>query len=296
LVLSVSPLLGRTTRGVTLHDVQFAESWILFLAVGQLSWQIATVQHALASGQVTGLAGSFPGTTGLERLSDDFLGDPWILGEELAKLFVDHALDKALDLGVSQLALGLSLELWIRMLDREHHNDSFSGVIAGDVRVLGLEQVLRLSVHIDGPSQRSLEPGDVGTPLDGVDVVGKTQQLLLVGSGPLQSQVHLDSVLFASDSDGLLVDHSLVGCQVLHKSTQAALVVKLLGLVVALIHQGDAHAGVQKCHLPHTLGENLHLEGVNLKDGAVGMEADAGSPFIGVPHALEIHLGNTAGV
>mgnify|MGYP003847272997 CR=1 FL=1 len=53
---TVSTLLSRPARGVTLNQVYFAFCWIAFLTIGQFSGQGGNIEHALAAGKIAGLA------------------------------------------------------------------------------------------------------------------------------------------------------------------------------------------------------------------------------------------------
>ena len=74
LVFAVAALLGRTARGVALHEVQLGQRRILLLAIRQFSRQPGDVQGALAAGHLPRLARRFPGPGRVQHLADDGLG------------------------------------------------------------------------------------------------------------------------------------------------------------------------------------------------------------------------------
>ena len=81
-------------------------------------------------------------------LIDDGLGLCRVGIEPVIDVLVDRALDKALDLGIAQLGLGLALELRITHLDGNDGRQAFAAVIAGEVAVLFLEELMLLGVAV----------------------------------------------------------------------------------------------------------------------------------------------------
>src|SRR5690606_32530224 len=69
----VAALLGRTARGVTLHNEQLALAGVGALAVGERTGHGAGLQQRLAAGQLARLGGGHPGPGGRGRLADDDL-------------------------------------------------------------------------------------------------------------------------------------------------------------------------------------------------------------------------------
>ena len=98
-------------------------------------------------------------------------------------------LDEALDLGVAELGLGLALELRLAELDRDDGGEALAHVVAGEVLVLVLEQVLLAGEVVDQLGQRRPEPLLVGAALVGVDRVGVGVDRLAVGGRPLHRQL-----------------------------------------------------------------------------------------------------------
>ena len=73
------------------------------------------------------------------------LRDRRILIEVSHQPFVDDRGDDAVDLGVDELHLGLRFEARIRQLDAEHADQAFAHVVAGDRRILVLQQIVRFA-------------------------------------------------------------------------------------------------------------------------------------------------------
>src|SRR5687768_18409886 len=103
-----------------------------------------------------------------------------MLFQVAAQVLVHHLLDDALDLGVAQLGLGLALELGLLDLDMEHAGETLADVLAGQGEVFLLEIVPLLGGLVDGPGQRRLEPGEMGPPFVGIDVVDEGEGVLVV--------------------------------------------------------------------------------------------------------------------
>src|SRR5207244_12040948 len=91
-----------------------------------------------------------------DRLPDADLGDLRRFQEELGEFLVHDGLDDPLDLGVSELHLGLSLEL--RLGDRETENrcQSLASVVALYALSV-LRALLVLRVLDDGPPEPGFE-------------------------------------------------------------------------------------------------------------------------------------------
>src|SRR6185436_11500015 len=129
---TIASLLGRPPCRLALDDVQLAQGRIPLLAIRELSWKGAAVQGALAAHQIARLPGRLAGPCGIDRLADDAAGHRGVFLEIGAEPVVENRLDDALDLGVSQLGLGLPLELRVRNLDADDAGEPFADVFAGD--------------------------------------------------------------------------------------------------------------------------------------------------------------------
>src|SRR5437868_2544190 len=104
---AVASLLGSATGRFALDQEELATLGLTLGAVGELAGQASTIERAFAAGEVAGLARSFAGASGVDRLVYDLAGDGGVLLEERAQLFVDECLHDAGDVGV-QLALSLA--------------------------------------------------------------------------------------------------------------------------------------------------------------------------------------------
>ena len=68
----------------------------------------------------------------------------------------------------------------------------------------------------------------------------------------------------------------------------------LAHLVLALVAQGDADAGVQKGCLAHALEEHFVVILGGLKDLGVGLEADGRAALVGAGHRVDLFHGLAA--
>src|SRR6478609_573085 len=147
--LRVAAALGGTAGRVTLHDVDLAPLRVLRGAVGQLAGHAEGFQRALAAGVVPGLPGGHARLGCGDRLADDVPGGTGVALEPVAQAVGDNALDKALDLGVAELGLGLALELRFGELHGNDCRQALADVVPGEVVFLFLDDVLLPRIAVD---------------------------------------------------------------------------------------------------------------------------------------------------
>src|SRR5207245_10681499 len=99
-------------------------------AVGGLRRKQAGRAPALAAHPRARLAGRVASARGAERLRDDDARHARVLVEERTGRVVDHALDDALDLGITRLGLGLALELRVLHLHVQDAVQPLAHVVA----------------------------------------------------------------------------------------------------------------------------------------------------------------------
>ena len=88
-----------------------------------------------------------------------------------AEHLVDDALHRALDFGIAELGLCLTLELRLVDLDRQDGRQSFANVVPAERKVVLFQRLALAGVRVDGARQRRLEAGEVRPALMRVDVV-----------------------------------------------------------------------------------------------------------------------------
>ena len=119
------------------------------------------------------------------------------------------------------------------------------------------------------------------------NVVGIAVHALLVGIVPLQCDLDRRRALLRAEPEDRLVHGRARSIQMRHESLQAAVVLKHIGFVLALIDEFDAHAGVQERELAQPLGQRVVVELNVREDLGRGLEADRGAAFDGVAHDCE---------
>ena len=117
LEVSVASLLGRAAGGVSLDEEQLADSSVLRRAVGQLSGQPAAREGRLTLHHLARLACRLTSGGREDHLVDDCFGLFRVLLQVVAERLAYSHVDSAHHLVVSELRLGLPLELWLGYLD-----------------------------------------------------------------------------------------------------------------------------------------------------------------------------------
>ena len=235
--VSATAVLGRTACRVALYDKELGQLGIAHRAVSELTGQGRRLEQALAAGRLARLAGGVARFAGLLRLLDDLTSGLGMLLEVIGKA-VGHDLERErAHIGAAELGLGLALKLRIGQLDRDNGRKALAHVVAGQVGVFFLEQVLLARVIVDHTGERGAEALKVHAALGSVDVVGKRHDVLAVAAIPLQGNLDLAHlghrrvrVRLALDVDGLLkgLGDVLALVEELDEVDDATLVAKLL--------------------------------------------------------------------
>ena len=132
----VTTLNSRTTRRVTLHQVNLRDRRILRGAVLELTGHGAGLQQALTAGRLTCLTGCNTRLSGGDCAANNILRHRGVTAEPVAEVIVHLTLGEGLRLRVTQLGLGLTLELRLRNLNRNDRGQALTYVFAGEVIVL----------------------------------------------------------------------------------------------------------------------------------------------------------------
>ena len=80
-----------------------------------------TIERALATGKIAGLASRLTRARSFDGLVDDLASDGWVLLEVRAQTFVQEGSDNTCDIGI-QFAFGLTFELRLRQLHADHRD------------------------------------------------------------------------------------------------------------------------------------------------------------------------------
>ena len=110
-----------------------------------------------------------------------------------------------------------------------------------------------------------------------VDVVGEREDQLRVAVVPLQRDLGVDAVLVALHEDRLVVDERLVLVQVLDERDDAAFVLKLVALAVALVVDRDEDAAVEERELAKALRQRVEAVFDRFENLRVWLERDFGA-------------------
>ena len=311
LSVRVATLNSRTTRRVTLHQVNLRDRRVLRGAVLELTGHGAGLQQALTAGRLACLTGCNTRLSGGDRAAHDILRHRGVTTEPVAEVIVHLTLGEGLSLRVTQLGLGLTLELRLRNLNRNHRGQALTHVFTGEVIVLIAQQLVLTRVTVHQRGQSGTETLFVSTALVGVNRVRVRVDGFLVGAGPLHRhfQAHIALSVFGFEGDNLLVHDGLRACvEEVYVVEQAVVVTVgdsretlsvrvhavedvflLLTLfsnlvtdeLLALIGQGDSQALVQERHLLETGAQSLKVELDGLENLWVRVESLDSAGLIG---------------
>ena len=230
--------------------------------------------------------------------------------EPVAELVGHDALHEGLRFGVAELGLGLAFELRVGELDGHDGGQAFAHVVAGQVLVLVLEDVLLAGVTVDQRGQRGAEAFLMGAAFGGGDGVGEGVHGFGIRGGPLHGDfrgdadlqvlgLEVDDVRF--DRGGLAGLHQVVdvvldavvvlvgdGLELVFGFGFLAgnLVAGLVGL--AQVGQGDLQALVQERHLLEAVAQDLEIVGGGFEDLAVGPEGHGSAGGFAFLHRLAL--------
>ncbi len=197
-----------------------------------------------------------------------------------------------------QLVLGLAAELGLGHLHAQHAAQAFAHVVAGDLDLGLLGELVFFDVLVDDARHRGAQAGQVGAAVALRDVVGEAEHLFVVAAVPLHGHFHADVGALVAGAVAHGVEH--VGVQrglalvdEVHKALDAAGAGKVVFLAGALVFQADAHAVVQEREFAQALGQDFVVEIVVLfEDVGVGQEVHLGAALLGWPgnlHRRNLH-------
>ena len=301
---AIAALFGGAAGGVALDEVEFGDLGIAFGAVGELAGETAAGEGALANG-FAGFAGGLAGASGVEGFIDDAFADGGVGLEVLGEAFVAQRADDAFDLGGEEFDLGLGFELGVGVFDRDDGGEAFADVIAGDLGVLVLEEVVALGESVDGAGERAAEAGEVGAAIRVMDGVGVAEDLVVVGVVVLEDDLDVDldgffiegGCHFFMDTNRDGVKGLLALVELFHELDDAVLVEESLGGGDgwALVGETDFEAAVEEGEFAETLGDGGGDEDGGLfKDLGVGLEGDEGAGAGGLADDVEFFDGLAA--
>ena len=114
LELAVAPLLGAATSRVALHNVDFAQCGVFFLAVCQFAGQAKAIKHTFAARHFAGFAGGFAGAGGINDFAAEDFCVGWFFFQIIGERFGNDVFHWGAHFAAHQLVFGLAAEfgLW----------------------------------------------------------------------------------------------------------------------------------------------------------------------------------------
>jgi len=133
--------------------------------------------------------------------------------QESQEAFAEDGFDIAFHFRVAELALGLAFKLRVRQLDADDCRQAFAHVIAAQILLFFLEQVLGTGVVIQSAGKGRTETGNMSAAFRVVDIIGESQKGFIVFIVILQSDFHFATVDFLVDVEDVIVLDVLVAMQ-----------------------------------------------------------------------------------
>ena len=202
------------------------------------------------------------------------------------------------DLRVAELRLRLSLELRLSHLDANHCCKAFAEVFGGnlDLRLLNLLGDLRvvIGVLLQGTCEGCTETSQVGSTLDGVDVIYIGMDIFRVVGVVHHGHLDGDALLLGLQVDDIVDKMGTMTIHIAHELLQSVLGMEHLRLthftllIRTQVTEGDGDAGIQIGQLTHTTGDDVVLIFGGGEDGAVGPELLAGTCLVGIANDLHV--------
>ena len=209
-------------------------------------------------------------------------------------MLVYHGLHNALDLAVSELGLGLSLELWVEQLHVDHRGEALTYIVA-DEGYLVLDARHSFDEIVYGAGKARFKPDEMRSALDGVYVVDKGEDIFVKSHVVLNGYLHLYVIALFLKVDGFPVKRGFGPVYIFDKGFDAAVELKGVFLfipAVPAVLDDDADSLVQECEFPEPLGEYVEVELDALEHALVWLERDLGAAFLAASLFFHLKLRN----
>ncbi len=216
-----------------------------------------------------------------------------MLQEEIFETGGHGGLDHALDLGGDQFVLGLGGELGIGQLHRQNGREALAGVIAGGGDFLFLRRQLLFDVVVERAGERRAVAREMGAAVLLRNVVGVAEHAFLIGIVPLHRHFDLGVAIAVLEPQHGGVHRRLAAIQVGDEGLETTLVLEYFALLVALVHQFNAHPGIQEGQLAQTLGQGVVIERDIRENLRAGLEAQRRAPLRRIAHCHQRGLGHS---
>ena len=189
LITGISSQLCGTTRRISLDDVKLGKGIVLIVAVGKLSGEGSAVHGGLSSCGLTGFLCSLSCLLGVYSLIENKSCLLGIFFQIAHKFFGNDIFNKGANLGISQSALCLSLKLAVGELNGNDSGKTLSYIVADKLIGIVLYKIELLAVLVYYLGKCVLETCFMSTAVNGVDIVCKGTDILVVGIIPLESDL-----------------------------------------------------------------------------------------------------------
>jgi len=123
----------------------------------------------------------------------------------------------------------------------------------------------------------------VGTTFVGIDIVGKSEDLLIVRVVVLDRRLDPDVLPLTRNVDDFRMEGFLVLVQVFDEGDQPALVAVASLLGNSIIGKVDPYPAIQKCEFPHALREDLKTDFGLSKNERIRFEDHSSTTTRGLP-------------
>src|SRR3984957_8786718 len=266
--------------GFALDNEKFTARGVAFLAIGELAGKPAGIHGGLAAG---GLGGFQPGIARAGRF-DAFADDSARYGgmfvEPFAKFFVNELLDVTLNVAI-ELAFGLPFKLRLRQTHADDRDEAFTHIIAidGDFVFLLLEHAGGGGEIVDRARKRRAEPGKMRAAVDGIDGVGKGENIFAVGVVVLQGDFDFYRAAFPFNVDGRIVQRGFSAIKMLDEFGDAPGKAEFGAFFAALIGQRNFQAFVEKGQLAKTLRQSIETIDRLVENSGIGVESNFCASF-----------------
>ena len=133
---------------------------------------------------------------------------------------------------------------------------------------------------IEAAGQRGPEAGQVRAAVFLRDIIGKTEDVFLVGIVPLHGQLDAGMLFIRLNINHGLMQRGLVAVQMPDKGADTALVFKRVRLAATLIQQFDPNTGVQKGELAQAPGQDVVVKFKLPEHRLAGQKANLGAGLV----------------
>ena len=303
LELAVATLLCGTTCRITLDEENLGNRAVAARTVSQLTRQTRTRQGSLALYQLTRVTCGVARRSCQNHLLHNRSCILRVLLQILRQSQRNSCINRCNHLAVTQLGLGLTLELGLGNLYRNNGSQALAEVVTIDIELQLCQHTRLIGILLQSTGQCAAEAGQMGTTLDGVDIVYIRMYILRERVVVLHCNLYGHAIALGVDIDHRL-DQRLTACcvEILNKLLQT--VVREEGfatefailVLLAAVGEDQLNALVQVSQLAQTCCQNIVLILGRNEDVAIGLEGHDCTRRIDLTHNLHRRSGSTLAV